>query len=161
MINKEEMYLSSPPYNATSTSCLSISSHLVDSPMSLLSKAASSPEIQHIHIFQLASFVATCQEMKPVIEQGWRERGNSHDSDTLPIDVVNYLCRHLRMSVMDVQSCWALYKNDISQPQIEDDIHRDLMAHTYTMYSSVVELRKLGLGETPFQISLLFKSPDM
>lgn len=112
--------------------------------MSLISKAASCIEIRHIHIFQIASFIATCQELLPVIEQAWRERGNS---DSLPVDVVTYLCRRLRIDFSDIQSCWVLFKEEIRHPCSEDDSYRDLMAHTYSLYSSIVELRKLGLGE--------------
>lgn len=114
------------------------------SSMSLILKAATSTNIQHLHIFQLASFIASCQELLPVIEQGWRERGNS---DTLPVNITTYLCRHLRMKVSDVETCWSLFEKEIRNSRAEDNTLRDLIAHTYSTYTSVIELRKLGLGE--------------
>ena len=67
-------------------------------------------QIEHLHIFQKAAFIATTQHLLPAIREGWRAQG---DATYLPLNVVMYLCAQLNLTANDVRNCWEIYGAEI------------------------------------------------
>lgn len=111
---------------------------------SLLTKAAHQPEIQHLNLFQLAGFIATCQEMLPSIRQRWREQQQRH-SESLPANILSFLSIHLKINLKDVEKCWQIFSQEIMAPVTMDCGH--IVGRIYASGANVQRLWSLNLGE--------------
>src|ERR1700754_4920036 len=78
------------------------------------------PELKHLNVFQITGFVATCQHMLPSIKQGWREQ--VHDS-SLPTNILLFLKEHLKMNFNDIEACWRLLHDEITNESFADFRH--------------------------------------
>lgn len=100
------------------------------------------PSLSQFHVFKLSGFVSLCRQLKPSIQQGWREQGRD---ENLPINVAEYLASQLKMTNEEVNLCWSL----LSQEAMSGEDHplQPLMPTLSTTQESVEKLKTLNLRE--------------
>lgn len=104
-----------------------------------------------LHIFQIASFTATCHSLLPAIREGWRSQGHERH---LPANVMAFLCGHLHLTVEEVCSCWTVVKTEVLKGN--NMPFRHLIA---TPHSSVDGIRRLYTLDLRKGSSELYVSP--
>lgn len=97
-------------------------------------------KLRELHLFQVSAFVSLCRHLLPTIQEGWRlQRHTSH----LPLNVLSYLCSHLKMEMEQVEACWSLLHAVV----ISEDtlIHQTLIATPSSTAESVQRLYSMNI----------------
>lgn len=95
-----------------------------------------------IHLFQISSFISLCRHLLPIIHEAWRRQ---RESEQLPLNVIAYLCGHLKLEIEQVDLCWEVLRPIIESDDIQTLQH--LIAGPQSTVDSVRRLYSLNVRE--------------
>lgn len=95
-----------------------------------------------VDAFQTSSFVSCCRQLLPSIREGFRKQGH-HDS--LPVDVLSFLCSYIKISYDRAQQLWTRYNVDIFGRELDSSDH--LVGRLASQTAATSYLQRFGLRQ--------------